>query len=102
MRKSRQNYAPKEKVAILKQHLIERLTVAQVCEKYKLQPTIFYRWLKEFFDNGSAAFEKDTSRQQNVQAKQIEKLEEKIVQKDGVLAELMYEHVQLKKSLGEL
>ena len=32
----------------------------------------------------------------------IEKLEQKIRQKDEVLAELMAEHISLKKELGEL
>ena len=34
--------------------------------------------------------------------KDIEKLEAKLAQKNEVLAELMQEHVQLKKELGEL
>ncbi|OQB09059.1 MAG: Transposase [Parcubacteria group bacterium ADurb.Bin216] len=102
MRKNRHNYTAKEKVAIIKQHLVEHTTVSELCEKYKLQPTVFYRWLKEFFDNGAAAFEKDTSRKKNTQSEQIKKLEQKIAQKDSVLAELMYEHVQLKKNLGEI
>jgi len=26
-------------------------------EKHGLQPTVFYRWQKEFFENGAAAFQ---------------------------------------------
>ena len=101
MRKERHNYTAKEKVSIIKKHLVERLPVSELCEKHDLQPNVFYRWLKEFFDNGAAAFEKDVSRKDNAQSEKIRKLEQKIAQKDNVLAELMYEHVQLKKSLGE-
>lgn len=101
MRKERHNYTAKEKVSIIKQHLVERLPVSELCDKHDLQPNVFYRWLKEFFDNGAAAFEKDQSRIDNAQSEKIRKLEQKIAQKDNVLAELMYEHVQLKKSLGE-
>lgn len=101
MRKERHNYTAKEKVSIIKQHLVERLPVSELCDKHNLQPNVFYRWLKEFFDNGAAAFEKDVSRIDNAQSEKIRKLEQKIAQKDNVLAELMYEHVQLKKSLGE-
>lgn len=102
MRKNRHNYTAKEKVSILKQHLVEHIAVSELCEKHKLQPTVFYRWLKEFFDNGAAAFEKDVSQREGVQSQKINILEQKIAQKDSVLAELMYEHVQLKKSLGEI
>jgi transposase-like protein len=101
MRKERHNYTAKEKVSIIKQHLVERLPVSELCDKHDLQPNVFYRWLKEFFDNGAAAFDKDQSRIDNAQSEKIKKLEQKIAQKDNVLAELMYEHVQLKKSLGE-
>ena len=63
---------------------------------------MFYRWQKEFFENGAAAFQtKDHSRRQPEQGR-IERLEKKIQTKDEVLAELMAEHIALKKSLGEL
>jgi transposase-like protein len=33
------------------------LTVSDLCEELALQPTVFYRWQKEFFENGAAAFQ---------------------------------------------
>ncbi|MFH1216892.1 MAG: transposase, partial [Pseudomonadota bacterium] len=58
MRKQRKNYTGKEKVYILKRHLVDREPVSDLCDKYDLQPTVFYRWQKEFFENGASAFEK--------------------------------------------
>ncbi len=58
MRKPRKNYTPPEKVAILRRHLIDRVPVSDLCDEYHLQPTIFYAWQKQFFENGSAAFER--------------------------------------------
>ncbi|RXK88270.1 transposase, partial [Chlorobaculum sp. 24CR] len=58
MRKQRKNYTPQEKVAILKRHLVDRVPVSDLCDQHGLQPNVFYRWQKEFFENGSAAFEK--------------------------------------------
>ena len=102
MRKKRKNYTAQEKVAILKRHLVDQIPVSDLCDKYQLQPTVFYRWLKEFFENGAAAFEKDNSRQKKAEEKRIEKLEAKLQTKNEVLSELMEEHIQLKKELGEL
>ena len=105
MKKERKNYTPQEKVAILRRHLIEKQTVSEICDKLNLQPTVFYRWLKEFFDNGAAAFEhvpNGSKKQEAKQQRRIEKLEEKLQTKNEVLAELMEEHVILKKSLGEI
>ncbi len=102
MRKKRRNYTAEEKVSIIKQHLLEGVSISELCDKHTLQPTIYYRWQKEFFENGASAFRKDSIRTKQAHDSRISKLEEKLVQKDSVLAELMYDHVQLKKSLGEL
>jgi transposase len=61
-------------------------------------------WQKEFFENGAAAFETSEHPRRQAEAKQkrIEFLEKKVQTKDEVLAELMAEHMALKKSLGEL
>ncbi len=102
MRKQRKNYTGDEKVAILKRHLVDQIPVSDLCDEYQLQPTVFYRWQKEFFENGAAAFEKSTSRKKTAEEKRIAQLEAKLQAKNEVLSELMEEHIQLKKDLGEL
>jgi transposase len=78
------------------------MPVSDLCEKYGLQPTVFYRWQKEFFENGAAAFQSKCQRDHQGEQQRIEFLEKKVQTKDEVLAELMAEHIALKKSLGEL
>jgi transposase len=56
MKKQRKHYTPEEKVAILRRHLLEQVPISELCDKQGLQPTVFYRWQKEFFENGAAAF----------------------------------------------
>lgn len=99
----RKQYTPEEKVEILKRHLVEKQPVSDLCDEYHLHPTVFYRWLKQFFDNGVAAFApaERASRREEEQRQRIEALQAKLRRKDEVLAELMEEHVALKKSLGE-
>ena len=103
MRKERNHYTPEEKVAILR-HLLDKVPVSDLCEELGLQPTVFYRWQKEFFENGASAFQakERPARQVEEKQKRIEFLEKKVQTKDEVLAELMAEHIALKKSLGEL
>ena len=62
----------------------------------------FYRWRKEFFGNGATAFQTKARGDHQAEQERIEFLEKRIQRKDEVLAELMEEHVALKKSLGEL
>ena len=57
MKKPRKHYSPEEKVAILRRHLLEKEPISKLCDERGLQPTVFYRWQKEFFENGAAAFE---------------------------------------------
>ena len=102
MKKSRKHYTPEEKVAILRRHLLDHTPVSDLCDELNLQPTVFYRWQKEFFENGAAAFDKKPSPQKSTADKKIAALEEKLKRKNEVVAELMEEHIQLKKSLGEL
>ena len=101
-RRARRHFTAQEKVSLLRRHLVEKVPVSQLCDEAGLQPTVFYRWLKEFFDNGAAAFERQPDpRRARRERERIEALEAKLRRKDEVLSELMEEHVALKKTLGE-
>ena len=102
MRKERKNYTAEEKVAILKRHLVDKEPISKLCDELALQPTVFYRWQKEFFENGAAAFQAKARSDHQAEQERIEYLEKKIQRKDEVLAELMAENVGLKKDIGEL
>jgi transposase len=102
MKKQRKHYTPDEKVAILRRHLLDKEPISKLCDELGLQPTVFYRWQKEFFENGAAAFQPKAGLNHSAEQERIDYLEKKIQTKDEVLAELMAEHVALKKTLGEL
>jgi transposase len=102
MRKPRKNYTPSEKVAILRRHLLDRVPVSDLCDEHQLSPTLFYLWQKQFFENGPAAFERKTTPAETTHLRTIAALREKLQRKNEVVAELMEEHIQLKKELGEL
>jgi transposase len=102
MKKQRKHYTPEEKVAILRRHLLDKDPISQLCDELGLQPTVFYRWQKEFFENGAAAFQQKKPSNRSEEQERITYLEQKIQTKDEVLAELMAEHVALKKEIGEL
>jgi len=102
LKKPRKHYTAEEKVAILRRHLLEQEPVSRLCDELGLQPTVLYRWQKEFFENGPAAFQLKSRSNHKAEQERIEYLEKKIQTKDEVLAELMAEHIALKKSLGEL
>jgi transposase-like protein len=48
-RKVRQ-FTPQQKVAIVREHLLEKKSVADVCDAHGLRSTMYYRWQKQFFE----------------------------------------------------
>jgi transposase len=84
--------------------VLEGKPISEVCEQHQLNPNVFYRWQKELFDHGTAAFERaengaaDPAGQRL--ARQVSQLQAKLASKDEVIAEIMAEQVRLKKELG--
>lgn len=103
MGKQRRTYTAAEKVSILRRHLLEKVPVSDVCDEYGLNPNVFYRWQKEFFEHGAAAFEsrKGGSGRERQLARKVDVLTAKLSHKDAVIAEVVADHILLKKSLGE-
>lgn len=103
MSKPRRHFAGTEKVAILKRHLIDKVPVSNLCDEFDLYPNQFYGWLKEFFENGHAAFDngRKSKSVEDAKDKKIEQLEAKVTRKNEVMAELMEAHTLLKKDFGE-
>ena len=89
------------KSAILRRHLLDKEPISKLCDEIGLKPTVLYRWQKEFFENGAAAFDQKRPTIQSAEQESVAYLEGKIQTKDEVLAELMAEHVALKKRLGD-
>ena len=104
MNTQRRHLSGPEKVAVLKRHLIDKVPVADLCDELKVHPTQFYRWLKDFFENGHVVFENGRKAKalEDGKERKIEQLQAKLQRKNEVLAELMEEHTLLKKELGEL
>jgi transposase-like protein len=105
LKTQRRHRSAEEKIKLLRRHLIEKVPVSKICEEAELAPSMYHRWQEQLFVNGALALEGKQGKRTGEQKKdqqRIEKLENKIRQKDEVLAELMAEHVALKKELGEL
>jgi transposase len=102
MKHARKHHTASDKVAILRRHLVERVSVSDLCDQYHLRPTLFYKWQKQFFENGAAAFERSENRTLDFKDRRIAAFESKLQRKNKVVAEFLEEHVQLKIELGGL
>lgn len=101
-KKKRRHFSPEDKVAILKEHLVDKVPVSEVCDKHDIGPSHFYTWQKKFFENGAEALRpKKADAATRRLKKKVDKLEKKLSKKDEVIAEIGEEYVRLKKELGE-
>ena len=85
---------------ILKQPLLEGKAVSDVCDAHGLNPNVFYRWQKEFFENGAAVFEKTDKRTEQVAQRRYAELEAKLAKKDTVIAQIMEDLIAEKNGGG--
>ncbi len=72
MKTSRRKFSANQKVQILRQHLLEKVPISEVCDQNGIQPTQFYQWQKLFFENGTAAFEQAGNGRKDSQVKKLE------------------------------
>ena len=102
-KQSRRHFTPQEKVAIVKRHLLEGVPVSNLCDEFDINPTLFYQWQRQLFENAHLAFEngRKSKAVEDTKDHKIQQLEAKLVRKNEVMAELMEAHTELKKSLGE-
>ena len=104
-KRTRRHYTTEQKVDLLKRHLVDKVPVSDLCTEENLQPSLFYTWQRQLFENLAGAFttpasEGPSKREKELLAKTKE-LEAKLAKKDHVIAEISAEYVQLKKELGE-
>ena len=73
-----------------------------LADEFQLQPTQIHAWVKQVLDRAEQAFASTGRPVDDGKDRKIAALQEKLAKKNEVVAELMEEHVQLKKELGEL
>jgi len=105
-KRSRRNFSAEQKADILRRHLVDKVAVSDLCDEHRIQPSLFYMWQRQAFENLSKAIEPSVDRlaaqRQAAQEQKMAALEAKLAKKDGVIAEISAEYVALKKELGEL
>lgn len=102
----RRQFSPEEKATILRRHLVEKIPVSDLCDEYRIQPTLFYLWQRQAFEHLSAALQDGRTQRGLAQTgaadrARVSALEAKLAKKDAVIAEVSEDYLALKKKLGE-
>jgi transposase-like protein len=94
----RKRYTAEEKVKILREVLEDGKQISQVAEKYGLSPNNIFKWRKQLFEEGVQTFQiKRADISGKAEERKITALEDRIKQKDEIIAELAEELLALKK-----
>ena len=101
-RKARRQFTTAQKVAILRRHFVDKGAISDLCVEYELQPSVFYYWQNQVFENLAGALQPavTTSSREKELERENEALKAKLTKKDNVIAEISEEYVALKKTFG--
>ncbi|HKV98630.1 MAG TPA: IS3 family transposase [Vicinamibacterales bacterium] len=65
---ARRSFTPEEKATILRRHLMDKIPVSDLCDEYRIQPTLFYLWQRQALEHLSAALQDGRTRRGETQA----------------------------------
>ncbi|AMV34675.1 Transposase [Pirellula sp. SH-Sr6A] len=112
MTKSRRKFTAEQKAVIVRRHLKGKEPISTIAEELSIQPTQIHQWVAMALDQVERAFEKNAKSEKasklaeakinQLKEQRIKKLEEKLMYKNEVIAELMEENVKAKKANGDL
>ena len=102
MKRTRRKFTPQDKAAIVREHLIEKVPVSDLCDKHGLKPTLFYRWQKEMMENMAPLFERQAGSESAALKRENEALRQRLAGKDHIIAQIMEDYVAVKKKNGGL
>jgi transposase len=61
-KRNRRQFTGEQKAAIVKRHLVDQVSVSDLCDEYKILPTQFYQWQRQLFENGASAVKQEGRR----------------------------------------
>jgi|LakMenE18May11ns_1017448.scaffolds.fasta_scaffold9793433_2 transposase len=110
MSKTRRKFTAEQKAAIVRRHLKDKEPISSIAQELSIQPTQIHQWVALVVDQAERAFEKSANSERGarkaeaklneIKDQRIKKLEEKLIHKNEVIAELMEENVKAKKPMG--
>jgi len=99
-RKTRLKFNPEEKIRIILEGLKGEESIAAICRREGMAPSLYYKWSKSFLEAGKKRLKGDTMREAN--SDEVSELRKENEQLKQLVAELSLKNRVLKKSLSGL
>jgi transposase-like protein len=97
---SRKHYSSVQKVEILREHLENGVSLGDLARRYDIHPNMIHRWKKQLFENALEIFSQKHKGPLSAENRKIEQLEDKLKEKDSLIAEIITDNIRLKKKLN--
>jgi transposase len=95
---TRRKFPAEDKIRIILEGIRAEVSVAELCRREGIHPTVYYQWLKDFMEAGKARMRGDTQRDATTgEVQQLKQENERLKQ---LVAELSLSNMLLKKSLS--
>jgi len=99
-RKTRRKFNSEEKIRIILEGLKGEDSIAAICRREGIAPSLHYKWSKTFLQAGKRRLKGDTMREAN--SDEVSELRQENEQLKQLVAELSLKNRVLKKSLNGL
>lgn len=99
-RKTRRKFNSEEKIRIILEGLKGEDSIAEICRREGIAPSVYYKWSKTFLEAGKKRLNGDTAREAN--SAEVTELRTENDQLKQLVAELSLKNRVLKKSLSGL
>ena len=96
----RKHYSPDQKFKIVKEQMTTKMSVTEICKKYDLSPTNFYKWQNQFLKSALEGFKTTQAGPAKAELRKIDELEKNNNRMQSVISEIVQENIELKKNLG--
>jgi transposase len=95
-RATRRRFPTEEKIRIVMEGVRGEVSVAELCRREGIHPTIYYKWLKDFMEAGKARMRGDTVREAT--SDEVKSLRQENGRLKQLVADLSVANMLLKKS----
>jgi transposase len=99
-RKTRRKFSSEEKIRIILEGLKGEESIATICRREGIAPTMYYKWSKAFLEAGKRQLQGDTIREAS--SSEVTELRKENEQLKQLVAEVSLKNRVLKKSLNGL
>lgn len=99
-RKTRRVFSSEQKIQIVMEALRAEQSVSELCRKYSIHETQFYKWNKEFLEAGKKRLSGDTTREAT--SDEVADLRKENQRLKETIADLVIRYDIVKKSLSIL